>query len=318
MTAEDDNSELSQTITNTNRRRTNENCSLCGSTDRETICETPVVVRCLRCHHGYRPDPEESIVKSYTGFVNMPTYFEARMFARHHYDYIERNIGFENISSILEICSGDGVLLKLIRKKHARIRLVAIEPSEVLCRGLREIKDLTVIKSYIEEYSPDNKFDLVIMSHVLEHLEKPREILKLVHDNYLNAGGHLYVDIPSQDFELRSPAMASMAPATHLFFFSGEHFRNTLSDAGFSPENIRGVKYSTIPKDYTARMEMISCLVNSDGFIGKIKLFREKAMKKISLRVSVPVRVLFNLHPSEITLEETNDNYNNIAIIARK
>ncbi len=239
MKAADDKSEISETIRKIDIQRTNVTCPLCGSTDSEIICEIPAIVRCLRCHHGYRPDPEESIVRGYTGFVNMPTYFEARMFSRHHYDFIERNVGFENISSILEIGSGDGVLLKSIKKKHARIRLVAIEPSEILCRELRNIPDLTVINSYIEEYSPACKFDLVIMSHVLEHLKKPTEILKLVHDKYLNTGGCLYVDIPSQDFELSSPRMALIAPATHLFFFNGQYFGNALSDAGFPPENVR-------------------------------------------------------------------------------
>ena len=298
--------------------KAHETCPLCGWDDRETISENPAIVRCLRCHHGFRPDSQDSIARSYSGPVNMPSYFEAVMFARHHYDFIERNIGFENISSIMEIGSGDGALMKMIRKKHDRIQLVAIEPSGELCRGLEKIPDLAVVNSYIEEYSPVSKFDLVIMSHVLEHLEKPLEVLKLIHDNYLNPGGYLYIDIPNQDFELRTGAMALMAPVTHLFFFNGQYFQNILAQAGFPLENISGAKYSTIPGDYTTRMEIISGLGKSGGVFKRIKLFREKAMKKISLQTSAPMKVLLNRQPDEIPLEEMNDNYNNMAIIVRK
>ncbi len=293
-------------------------CPLCGRNELEIVSESPAIVRCLRCHHGFRPDPEESIVRGYAGFVNMPTYFEAKMFARHHYDFIERNIGFDNISNILEIGSGDGAFLKLIRKKNPRIKLAAIEASVDLCRGLRKIPDLTVINSYIEEVSPAGKFDLVVMSHVLEHLEKPRDVLKNIHDNYLDPGGYLYIDVPNQDFELSSPRMASMAPDTHLFFFNGKHFQNNLTEAGFHAENITGAKYSTIPQGYITRMEIISGLANSKNLFDKIKLYRVKAMKKISLMASAPIRVLQKRNPKEIALDRTGDNYNNMAILARK
>lgn len=311
-------SKLTRSNENSKNRKPCRTCPLCGRNDLEIVSESPAIVRCLRCHHGFRPDPEESIIRGYAGFVNMPTYFEAKMFARHHYDFIERNIGFANISNILEIGSGDGVFLKLIRKKNPRIKLVAIEASVDLCRGLSKIPDLVVINSYIEEVSPAGRFDLVVMSHVLEHLEKPRGVLKNIHDNYLNPGGYLYIDIPNQDFELRNPRMASMAPNTHLFFFNGEYFQNNLMEAGFPVENIIGAKYSTIPQGYVTRMEIISGLANSKDLFDKIKLYRVKALKKISLLVSAPIRVLQKRNPKEIALDRAGDNYNNMAILARK
>ncbi len=293
-------------------------CPLCGDHSLETICHYPRIDRCLKCFHAFRTSPDNGIARSYSEKIAMPTFFEARMFARHHYDFIEKNIGFKRISSILEIGSGDGALLKLIRKKHSDIELFSVEPGKDLCRGLRQIPDLNVINAYIEETVFDRKFDLVIMSHVLEHVENPVEILRHIYDNLLDIGGCLYIDIPSQDFELASPKMASMAPATYLFFFNGSEFRRILIEAGFKDSFITGHKYSTIPKNYRKRMETISMLRNSNQISDKFRLFGNKALKKISLTIAAPVKTLGISVPREIPLEKYDSRYNNMAILAGK
>jgi len=295
-----------------------EDCPLCGGNSSEIICEKPMILRCLFCRHGFRPNPLESIVRGYSGPVSMPTFFEAMMFARHHYDFIDKNVGFEKVSSLLEIGPGDGALLRMIRRKHPRINLTGVEPSVELCRRLRKIPELKVVNSYIEEFTTVQRFDLVIMSHILEHVEKPGNILTGIYADLLNPGGHLYIDVPNQDFELGNSGMTSLAPPGHLFFFNGISFPKLLSAAGFPRENICGVKYSTIPESYPARMEMIAGLAGSRGCFAKIRLFREKAMKRISLRVSVPIRILLNRRPEEMPLEESGRSHNNMAIIARK
>lgn len=240
------------------------------------------------------------------------------MFARHHYDFIERNSDFGGISSILELGPGDGALLKLIRKRHVDIELFSVEPSKDLCENLRKLPGLHVINAYVENAVLERRFDLVIMSDVLERLENPARIIRHVHDNLLETGGHLYIDIPNQDFELASPGMASMAPATHLYFFSGERFHEILSGVGFAGENIRGAKYATIPGKYISRMEIISNLKRSNRFFDRIRLYREKAINRASILTSAPARVLAGSRPAEIPLDQRDSRYNNVAIIARK
>jgi len=65
----------------------------------------------------------------------------------------------------------------------------------------------------------NDKFDLVIMSHVLEHLENPLQSIKYVYKECLSDGSALYLDVPNQDYELRNKLSAKMAPMMHSFFF---------------------------------------------------------------------------------------------------
>ncbi|MDR3246617.1 MAG: class I SAM-dependent methyltransferase [Prevotellaceae bacterium] len=114
-------------------------------------------------------------------------------------DYVEgqtewRRIGakgkFSNIitltqgmtfEKILEVGAGDGSILKLLDIGFAS-QLFALEISE---NGISTIKNRN-IKNLIEAVKfdgykipyPDNFFDLLILSHVLEHVEYPRALLR--------------------------------------------------------------------------------------------------------------------------------------------
>jgi len=85
----------------------------------------------------------------------------------------------------------------------------------------------------MEKVQINKTFDLVIMSHVLEHLENPVHSIKYIYNEFLCNGSILYVDIPNMDYELRTTAAAKMAPNMHLYFFSGFGIKHLLNMAGF-------------------------------------------------------------------------------------
>ena len=293
-------------------------CPICKSAKIEIMCESPRIARCLECHHGYRCNSDKDIERSYSGRVLMPSHFEARLFANHHYNFVSRNLGFENISSILEIGSGDGTLLRLIRKRNPNIELYSVEPSKELCKNLLSIPEIHVFNTYIEDTEFKRRFDLVIMSHVLEHLKDPVGIIRFIHDKILTDSGHLYIDIPNQDFELGNPRMASMAPLTHLHFFDGKYFHNILKRAGFHIDKIKGSKYATIPASYVNRVEIISNLRNSGRLVDKVKLYHTKVLNKASLIISSTSKSILGYRPKEMNLNQNDSRYNNQAIIAGK
>lgn len=295
-----------------------EDCPLCGGQKIETVCESPKIARCLNCQHAFRQEISGDVFHSYTGNVKMPSFFEARMFAKHHYGFIERNVGFKNISNILEIGSGDGILLELIRKKHPEIELYSVEPSQYLCQRLRKIPGLKVINAYIENASLNRQFDLVVMSHVLEHLERPIEILRFIYNNLINSTGYLYIDIPSQDFELKSERMAAMAPSDHSFFFDGQNIQFILALAGFSKNRIDGAKYATIPSRYSSRIEKMFDLKNSRRLSDVIKLYNIKILNRASMFFAAFARAITDARPEEISLDKIDSLFNNMAIIACK
>jgi SAM-dependent methyltransferase len=52
------------------------------------------------------------------------------------------------------------------------------------------------VHTYFEDYRAERPFDTVIATYVLEHVDDPALILRLVHDNWLKAGGTLVVTVP--------------------------------------------------------------------------------------------------------------------------
>jgi len=96
---------------------------------------------------------------------------------------------------ILELGPAEGLMTELIVKYGFLPELV--EGSETLCANLsRKFPQLTINHSLFEEYNTDNKFDLIIMGHVLEHVENPEEILRKYSD-YLKPDGFIWVAVPN-------------------------------------------------------------------------------------------------------------------------
>ncbi|MCE9499553.1 MAG: class I SAM-dependent methyltransferase, partial [Leptospira sp.] len=69
--------------------------------------------------------------------------------------------------------------------------------------------------------------DLVVMSHVLEHVSAPRTFLANATSN-LRKGGVVFIEVPCLDFEHKS------IDEPHLLFFDKKPMHYLLSDSGFA------------------------------------------------------------------------------------
>jgi SAM-dependent methyltransferase len=90
-------------------------------------------------------------------------------------------------SKVLEIGCGEGIFLEELKKRGFDVS--GIEPSITAVKRAR-MKGLNVQQGYFSSEMLDNKnFDIIVMSHVLEHMPNPSEILKtiasLLHDDGL-------------------------------------------------------------------------------------------------------------------------------------
>lgn len=102
-------------------------------------------------------------------------------------------------SSILEIGAGEGSILKRMSELNFGDKLYAIEISET---GVETIKNkniplLTECKLYDGYHIPYevNTFDIVILSHVVEHLEYPRQLIY----EASRVAKILFVEVPLED-----------------------------------------------------------------------------------------------------------------------
>jgi len=157
------------------------------------------------------------------------------------YDSMFKNIFLKRVNLItkfvkkgrlLEIGSSTGIMLNLF--KDLGWDVLGIEPSKSCREAWR--KKLKVLNLQFEDAEiPKNYFDLVIMNHTLEHMEKPFEVLTKI-KSLLKVNGILYVDVPNYG-SLSSNILGNkwpyLLPNEHKHQFTKKSLADLIQKAGF-------------------------------------------------------------------------------------
>ena len=133
---------------------------------------------------------------------------------------------------VLEIGCSNGVFLDLF--KEAGWETWGVEPSETARSAQR--KGHRVTKSNFEKVElPTNSFDLVVMNHVLEHMDQPATVLEKVF-SVLKKDGFLFVDVPNAGglgAKLLGKHWPYYLPHEHKHQFTRRSLTDLLWAAGF-------------------------------------------------------------------------------------
>ncbi len=99
---------------------------------------------------------------------------------------------------LLDIGAGKGGFVSLARKKGYEAK--GIEPSVRFCEYARESYGVQVDEGYLERgmHFKDEKFDVITLFHVLEHVPQPQELLGTI-SQYLKEDGVVYIEVPNAD-----------------------------------------------------------------------------------------------------------------------
>jgi SAM-dependent methyltransferase len=134
-------------------------------------------------------------------------------------------------ASVLEIGAGEGSILSRLSELNFGERLHALEisPSGVAAIQNRRISRLVECKLFDGYDVPyeDGKFDLAILSHVIEHVEHPRQLLY----EASRVSRFVLVEVPLED-TLRLPSDFVLDPVGHINFYSRKSIRRLLQSCG--------------------------------------------------------------------------------------
>ncbi len=102
-------------------------------------------------------------------------------------------------STILEIGAGDGSILKHLSEAAFADSYWALEISSsaipaISSRGIKQLAEARLFDGYDVPYQ-EGQFDLVVLSHVVEHLEYPRKLLY----EAARVGKYVFVEVPLED-----------------------------------------------------------------------------------------------------------------------
>lgn len=143
--------------------------------------------------------------------------------ARLRLDFIKRYIKRKKISvdSILEIGPGLGMFAKAWNEEFPHNTYFVVE-SDSSCHESLKHNGAQLVKS-TEKISSD----LIILSHVLEHLPNPFEFIKSVSSG-LKRGGAIFVEVPCQDWKYKA------LDEPHVLFFDKKSLTYLLYQLGFN------------------------------------------------------------------------------------
>ena len=103
------------------------------------------------------------------------------------------NINFNNKLNILEVGCGAGGILEYFKRKGHHVN--GIDLNDTYVEFGKEKYHLDLTSTSLKDYSPGKTLDIIIYSHVLEHILDPIQELEIIH-NILSPDGHLYVEVP--------------------------------------------------------------------------------------------------------------------------
>ena len=101
--------------------------------------------------------------------------------------------------TVLDVGCGEGALLSRIRKSYQTANLFGFEPSPNYASHAGKVSDATVIVGGLDEFAAacaTERFDIITISHVLEHILDPVDLLKRL-KNLLKPGGVIYIEVPN-------------------------------------------------------------------------------------------------------------------------
>jgi SAM-dependent methyltransferase len=214
-------------------------CPNCAGTRRrrigllnDTVGAPAEVLQCEDCGLGYvsillHPD---DLARYYAdGYDVVPSKEFANARAISQRDLLCELLEPEQRRRVFEIGAGTGALLKLLSEDGAEV--AGVEPRWA-------VEDLNVVKGEAEDIAAGGEYDIVVLSHVLEHFAAPHDLLAIAR-RLLRPGGHLFLEIPNFESADIKADEYGKAENPHVLFLTAAALKDTLLRAGFSVVALR-------------------------------------------------------------------------------
>ena len=232
-------------------------CMVCGSPDRKRLFEKQGFSyhRCRECGHMYVSPRISSEISSRIGLELDADDYESdllevqRFYAAPICHLLRARAPGPRL---LDIGFGRGYVLQLA--KSYGFESYGIESSP---RQIEELRPLLGNRLHLVQSSdtelPWEGFDAVVLSHVLEHLERPQELLGKIF-RAMTPDGVLYVAVPDCDsvqFQLFGKRWDVISPLAHFQYFREDTLTRLLKTCLF--DNIERINHEPVREEIAPR-----------------------------------------------------------------
>lgn len=99
--------------------------------------------------------------------------------------------------TLLELGSGTGMLTTRLRGLFDAVTCVECDDAAVVAAAATLGDAVTLVRAPVESVQLDGRFDNVVVTHVLEHLDDPVAVLRRVADEWLADGARAFLACPN-------------------------------------------------------------------------------------------------------------------------
>jgi SAM-dependent methyltransferase len=163
--------------------------------------------------------------------------------ARDKADHVEALCSGLTVDTVLEVGCGEGAVLAELERRAFAPNFHGVEISEsgvktTAARNLSRLRSVTQFSGYELPFN-DQSIDLVVATHVLEHVEHERLFLR----ELSRVGRHVFVEVPLEDTLRVSRAVHNQIG--HINFYNAHTFTSLMLSAGLQVSASRVFDHST-------------------------------------------------------------------------
>lgn len=202
---------------------------------------TQYIGYCDLCDFVFTQNPfsEQQLTNRYTNFSKFE--YDAKNYiggddegykrrSVHQKQFIYQNCS--DIKSVLDIGASSGYNLSLYLEEGCTV--LGIEPSPLNCELAEKKYQVNmftgVFADYYEKYSSNNQLDLIILSHVLEHIVNPLDIISKCRE--INQK-YIYIEVPTFDYKSVNEPYGMFADE-HVNYFTLQSLNKLMTSAGYT------------------------------------------------------------------------------------
>ncbi len=188
------------------------------------------VCKCKNCDLGYAfPFPQESELKKFysnywdTGKLVEKKYDLHQLQVKSRFEYLFKYLN-KNLK-ILDVGSGYGFIGDLVCSSvDYEIIYDCVEVDLHAVETLKGKKRVNQIYNSIEEVN--SKYDLILLSHILEHFSSPISFINKI-SSLLKIEGKIFIEVPNSDYLFKKKN------EPHLLFFTPQSLKKLIEKSGF-------------------------------------------------------------------------------------
>jgi 2-polyprenyl-3-methyl-5-hydroxy-6-metoxy-1,4-benzoquinol methylase len=155
--------------------------------------------------------------------------------------------------SLLELGLGHGITATVFGKHFKRHVVIDASPA-VIANFRKNYPDsqVEIVESYFEDFSTEERFDVIVFGFILEHVDDPVLILKHFR-RFLRPGGRMFVTVPNAEvLNRRLGHLAGMLPDMtslsehdvllgHKRYYTVATLKQDLESAGYVIHRLEGI-----------------------------------------------------------------------------